>query len=112
MGAINGGKGWKDVTFRNHKIDLNGPTAQAMGDYVFTDATSGDKVPSSTPSATSATTTVRCGSTCTTRRCPTRPRLFTYGLPAQPGQVLEGVRTVFQPSRARSWKACMAARCC
>merc|ERR1712151_852346 len=28
----------------NHKIDLNGPTAQAMGDYVFTDATSGDKV--------------------------------------------------------------------
>ena len=42
--AINGGKGWKDVTFRNHKIDLNGPTAQAMGDYVFTDATSGDKV--------------------------------------------------------------------
>jgi hypothetical protein len=42
--AINGGKGWKDVTFNNHKIDLNGPTAQAMGDYVFTDATSGDKV--------------------------------------------------------------------
>jgi len=42
--AINGGRGWKDVTFRNHKIDLNGPTAQAMGDYVFTDATSGDKV--------------------------------------------------------------------
>ena len=23
---------------------LNGPTAQAMGDYVFTDATSGDEV--------------------------------------------------------------------
>merc|ERR1719171_1838285 len=42
--AINGGRGWKDVTFRNHKINLNGPTAQAMGDYVFTDATSGDKV--------------------------------------------------------------------
>merc|ERR1719502_1213284 len=42
--AINGGRGWKDVTFRNHNIDLNGPTAQAMGDYVFTDATSGDKV--------------------------------------------------------------------
>merc|ERR1719440_1011982 len=41
--AINGGKGWKSVTFRNHKIDLNGPTAQAMGDYVFVDATSGDK---------------------------------------------------------------------
>merc|ERR1719223_665101 len=42
--AINGGKGWKNVVFRNHKIDLNGPTAQAMGDYVFTDATSGDEV--------------------------------------------------------------------
>jgi hypothetical protein len=41
--AINGGKGWSNVVFRNHKIDLNGPTAQAMGDYVFTDATSGDK---------------------------------------------------------------------
>merc|ERR1712032_161607 len=42
--AINGGKGWKSVVFRNHKIDLNGPTAQAMGDYVFVDATSGDEV--------------------------------------------------------------------
>merc|ERR1712176_450836 len=42
--AINGGKGWSNVVFRNHKIDLNGPTAQAMGDYMFTDATSGDKV--------------------------------------------------------------------
>merc|ERR1719409_2491980 len=42
--AINGGRGWKDVTFRNHQIDLNGPTAQAMGDYVFVDATSGDEV--------------------------------------------------------------------
>ena len=42
--AINGGRGWKDVTFRNHQVDLNGPTAQAMGDYVFTDATSGDEV--------------------------------------------------------------------
>merc|ERR1719393_230084 len=42
--AINGGNGWKDVEFRNHQIELNGPTAQAMGDYVFTDATSGDKV--------------------------------------------------------------------
>merc|ERR1719261_2384966 len=42
--AINGGKGWKSVTFRNHQIDLNGPTAQAMGDYIFVDATSGDEV--------------------------------------------------------------------
>merc|ERR1719387_42994 len=42
--AINGGRGWKDVTFRNHQIELYGPVAHAMGDYVFTDATSGDKV--------------------------------------------------------------------
>ena len=42
--AINGGRGWSNVVFNNHKIDLNGPTAQAMGDYVFTDATSGDEV--------------------------------------------------------------------
>merc|ERR1711972_1213162 len=42
--AINGGRGWKEVVFRNHQVDLNGPTAQAMGDYVFTDATSGDEV--------------------------------------------------------------------
>merc|ERR1719353_635439 len=42
--AINGGRGWSNVVFRNHQIDLNGPTAQAMGDYVFTDATSGDEV--------------------------------------------------------------------
>ena len=42
--AINGGRGWSNVLFNNHKIDLNGPTAQAMGDYVFTDSTSGDEV--------------------------------------------------------------------
>merc|ERR1712023_20719 len=32
--AINGGKGWSDVVFTNHQIDLNGPVAVAMGDYV------------------------------------------------------------------------------
>jgi len=42
--AINGGRGWSNVVFRNHQVDLNGPTAQAMGDYIFTDATSGDEV--------------------------------------------------------------------
>merc|ERR1719393_549161 len=42
--AINGGRGWKSGTFRNHNIELYGPVAHAMGDYVFTDATSGDKV--------------------------------------------------------------------
>ena len=42
--AINGGKGWKNVVFRNHQIDLNSEVAIAMGDYVFTDATSGDEV--------------------------------------------------------------------
>ena len=33
--AINGGKGWKEVVFKNHQIDLNGPVAIAMGEYVF-----------------------------------------------------------------------------
>merc|ERR1719163_317361 len=42
--AINGGKGWSNVVFRNHQIDLNGPVAVAMGDYVFTDASSGAEV--------------------------------------------------------------------
>ena len=42
--AINGGKGWADVEFTNHQIDLNGDTAIAMGSYVFTCATTGDKV--------------------------------------------------------------------
>jgi len=41
--AINGGKGWSDVVFTNHNIDLNGNTAIAMGSYVFTCATSGEK---------------------------------------------------------------------
>merc|ERR1711937_1031248 len=40
--AINGGKGWADVEFSNHKIDLNGPVAFAMGSYDFTCATTGD----------------------------------------------------------------------
>merc|ERR1712061_227389 len=42
--AINGGKGWKSVVFRNHQIELMGASAIAMGDYIFTDATSGDEV--------------------------------------------------------------------
>ena len=42
--AINGGKGWKEVVFNNHQIDLNGPVAIAMGEYVFTCATSGEDV--------------------------------------------------------------------
>mmetsp|Transcript_24695 Transcript_24695/g.40948 ORF Transcript_24695/g.40948 Transcript_24695/m.40948 type:complete len:353 (-) Transcript_24695:188-1246(-) len=42
--AINGGKGWADVKFTNHQIDLNGDVAIAMGSYVFTCATTGDEV--------------------------------------------------------------------
>jgi len=38
--AINGGRGWSEVVFDNHLVDLNGPTAIAMGTYYFTDATS------------------------------------------------------------------------
>merc|ERR1719238_2274104 len=41
--AINGGKGWSEVVFDNHQIDLNGETAIAMGNYYFTCATTGGK---------------------------------------------------------------------
>jgi len=42
--AINGGKGWANVDFFNHQISLNGPTATAMGYYIFTDASTKDEV--------------------------------------------------------------------
>ena len=42
--AINGGRGWSNVVFNNHQVELYGQVAHAMGDYTFTDATSGDKV--------------------------------------------------------------------
>jgi hypothetical protein len=42
--AINGGKGWKSVIFNNNKINYNGNTATAMGTYVFTCATTDNKV--------------------------------------------------------------------
>merc|ERR1712146_1169 len=40
--AINGGKGWEKVVFKNHMIDLSADTAVAMGSYDFTCATTGD----------------------------------------------------------------------
>jgi len=40
--AINGGKGWSNVVFTNHQIDLSADTAVAMGSYDFTCATTGD----------------------------------------------------------------------
>merc|ERR1719353_1466933 len=42
--AINGGRGWSNVVFTNHQIELLGDSATAMGSYDFTDATSGDVV--------------------------------------------------------------------
>ena len=36
--AINAGKGWKSVIFKNHEIILKGDIAIAMGTYVFTSA--------------------------------------------------------------------------
>jgi len=36
--AINGGNGWKEVVFRNHKIECLGDAAIAMGEYWFTSA--------------------------------------------------------------------------
>ena len=41
--AINGGEGWKSVVFKNHKIDLRGDTAIAMGTYIFTSAKTDEK---------------------------------------------------------------------
>ena len=41
--AINGGKGWSNVVFDNHQIDLNGNVAIAMGTYYFTSAADGSK---------------------------------------------------------------------
>jgi len=41
--AINSGKGWKDVEFNNHQIELLGDAAVAMGYYVFTCATTGEQ---------------------------------------------------------------------
>merc|ERR1712070_1298377 len=41
--AINGGKGWKEVIFTNHQIECHDDVAIAMGSYVFTCATTGDK---------------------------------------------------------------------
>lgn len=40
--AINGGKGWSDVTFNNHMINSEGSMAFAMGNYYFTCAKTGD----------------------------------------------------------------------
>jgi len=39
--AINGGRGWKDVKFTNHNIQLLGDSAIAMGSYDFTAADDG-----------------------------------------------------------------------
>merc|ERR1719265_2092557 len=39
--AINSGKGWSNVKFENHQIDLNEKTAVAMGTYYFTCASTG-----------------------------------------------------------------------
>merc|ERR1712190_300478 len=41
--AINGGKGWSDVVFNNHQIEITGEVAIAMGNYYFTSAEDGSK---------------------------------------------------------------------
>ena len=41
--AINGGKGWAEVVFDNHQIEVNGNTAIAMGNYYFTSCADGSK---------------------------------------------------------------------
>jgi hypothetical protein len=42
--AINGGKGWADVKYMNHKVSVTNGVGHAMGNYDFTCATTGDKV--------------------------------------------------------------------
>ena len=41
--AINGGKGWSDVVFENHKTNRTGNVAIAMGNYYFTCAETGNQ---------------------------------------------------------------------
>ena len=41
--AINGGKGWSEVVFDNHQINLKGSIAIAMGNYYFTSTADGSK---------------------------------------------------------------------
>jgi len=41
--AINGGKGWSKVVFKNNEVDYSGNIAIAMGSYWFTCATTGDE---------------------------------------------------------------------
>merc|ERR1711871_98984 len=41
--AINGGKGWADCVYDNHQVELINGVGIAMGNYVFTCATTGDK---------------------------------------------------------------------
>ena len=42
--AINGGKGWSKVVFKNHQIECHNEVALAMGSYDFTCATTGDVI--------------------------------------------------------------------
>lgn len=41
--AINGGKGWSNVVFDNHQIEVVGEVAMAMGNYYFTSASDGSE---------------------------------------------------------------------
>merc|ERR1711904_741861 len=41
--AINGGKGWADCVYNNHKVELKGGLGIAMGNYVFTCAKTAEK---------------------------------------------------------------------
>merc|ERR1712039_19944 len=41
--AINGGKGWSDCVYDNHRIEIKDGVAIAMGNYYFTCATTGEK---------------------------------------------------------------------
>merc|ERR1712113_113398 len=40
---MGGGKGWSNVVFDNHQVELNGDMAIAMGNYYFTSAEDGSE---------------------------------------------------------------------
>lgn len=42
--AHNGGRGWAHVALTNHRVEVHGSVAVAMGTYAFTCATTGDEV--------------------------------------------------------------------
>ena len=69
--AINGGKGWSNVVFDNHKIHVSGNVAIAMGNTSSPALQMEARPRLSTLSATRRMRTARCASSSTTPQCHT-----------------------------------------